>query len=324
MECSIVAMTRRKASRSPLDTHVPVIPASRDDESRCRWHHDRYDRRANAFRLHPPGAGAHLSRGAGPHTRSLLSLPVVSLDEPDPLLLPWVWPALDAFLDTSPTPAAGVLLRVAGRHGLEAVAGCRPSVGRRPGSRSRPRSPVAIVYVLRDPLAAALHALHGCASTVLVLDVTAQGARLSPAAVPPALAGAGLSAREIDVLALLLARRTNTEIAATLGVAPTTVRSHCRALLRKLGAGDRRALWRLVAAISPAPPPPAITPASKFAEDCGVAAAADLRDNPELRQGDCAAAGHTAGETCGYLRSGAADESSRRRARERDERSLRA
>ena len=303
---------------------MPVLPASRDDESRCRWRPGRHDRRANAFRLHPPGAGADLPQGPGPRTRPLPSLPIVSLDEPDPLLVPWVWPALDAFLDTFPAPVAGVPLRVAGRHGLEVVAGCRRSFGRRPGSRRRRRSPVDIVYVLRDPLAAALHALHGCASTVLVLDVTAEGARFAPAAVPPALAGAGLTTREIDVLALLLERRTNAEIAVTLGVAPTTVRSHCRALLRKLGAGDRRALWRLVAAISPAPPPPAITPASKFAEDCGVAAAADLRDNPELRQGDCAAAGHTAGETCGYLRSGAADESSRRLTRERDERSLRA
>jgi DNA-binding CsgD family transcriptional regulator len=146
--------------------------------------------------------------------------------------------------------------------------------------------------------------------------------------VPPALAGAGLSSREIDVLALLLTRRTNCEIAEALGVASTTVRSHCRAVLRKLGATDRRALWRLVAAISPAPPPPrlglAAVPESKFAEDCGVAAAVHLRDNPQLRQGASAPAGHTAGETCGYLRSGAVDESPRRLTRERDERSPRA
>jgi len=49
-----------------------------------------------------------------------------------------------------------------------------------------------------------------------------------------------------DVLALLLARRTNDEIAAQLVLSSSTVRAHCRAVLRKLGARDRRHLWSLL------------------------------------------------------------------------------
>jgi DNA-binding NarL/FixJ family response regulator len=46
------------------------------------------------------------------------------------------------------------------------------------------------------------------------------------------------------VLVLLLAGQTDAEIARRLHVAPATARAHARAVLRKLGAADRRALRR--------------------------------------------------------------------------------
>ena len=51
--------------------------------------------------------------------------------------------------------------------------------------------------------------------------------------------------READVLALLLVGATDRAAAAALGVAPATIRTHARALLRKVGAADRHELRRL-------------------------------------------------------------------------------
>ncbi len=45
------------------------------------------------------------------------------------------------------------------------------------------------------------------------------------------------------MLALLLTRRTNAEIARQLVVADATVRAHCRSVFRKLEVPHRRALW---------------------------------------------------------------------------------
>ena len=71
-----------------------------------------------------------------------------------------------------------------------------------------------------------------------------------PAADP--VAAAGLSLREADVLVLLLQGLTTPAVAARLSVAPSTARSHCRAVLRELGVRDRRGLRVLLSS-----PPPA-------------------------------------------------------------------
>ena len=54
----------------------------------------------------------------------------------------------------------------------------------------------------------------------------------------------GVSRREAEVLDLVVESRTNAEIAARLFISERTVESHVSALLRKLGATDRRDLVR--------------------------------------------------------------------------------
>jgi DNA-binding NarL/FixJ family response regulator len=51
---------------------------------------------------------------------------------------------------------------------------------------------------------------------------------------------AGLTARQLEVLALLVEGLTNAEIAERLVVSPRTAEHHVAAVLRKLGAATRR------------------------------------------------------------------------------------
>ena len=51
-----------------------------------------------------------------------------------------------------------------------------------------------------------------------------------------------LTAREVEVLAEIAAGATNAEISQRLFIAPTTVKTHVKNLLAKLGARDRVAL----------------------------------------------------------------------------------
>jgi DNA-binding CsgD family transcriptional regulator len=60
--------------------------------------------------------------------------------------------------------------------------------------------------------------------------------------VPAALRAAGVTSREMDVLALVSAGLTNAEIAGRLFLSPRTVETHVASLLAKLGAADRRQL----------------------------------------------------------------------------------
>jgi DNA-binding CsgD family transcriptional regulator len=136
-------------------------------------------------------------------------------------------------------------VRIVGVHGLAGVAACplrRPAAA---GALERSDAPT-LVYVARDKLAAELHRLHCCADAVAVLHPGSTGARFELLSSPGRFDGAGLTPREVDVLALLLARRTNAEIAGQLVVSLATVRSHCRSTLRKVGAKHRRALWDLM------------------------------------------------------------------------------
>jgi DNA-binding CsgD family transcriptional regulator len=210
----------------------------------------------------PPAAGPSF-RGEGVGSRQIapMLLPV-ELDEPDELLAPLVRQALatlgyEAVPPVGPCAAAGVVhegapepqdpagapsMRFVALGSVAEVACCRArSARRQPTSATRP---FTVAYAVRDELIATLHCLHGCADLYVVLEAGAAGPQFAYLRPHPA-AAAGLTAREADVLALLLARRTNSEIAATLVVAPATVRAHCRAILRKVAVADRRTLWAL-------------------------------------------------------------------------------
>ncbi len=104
-----------------------------------------------------------------------------------------------------------------------------------------------VVYVLQDRLLAGLHVLHHCADAVAVLWPSPAGDVLEVLEDAGPLGGLDLTEREVDVLALLLARATNAEIAGRLVVSEATVRAHCRAILRKTECGSRGELGHTLA-----------------------------------------------------------------------------
>jgi DNA-binding NarL/FixJ family response regulator len=57
--------------------------------------------------------------------------------------------------------------------------------------------------------------------------------------VPPALAGLGVTAREVGVLALVAAGATNREIGEQLFISTRTVDKHVEHLLQKIGTSSR-------------------------------------------------------------------------------------
>jgi LuxR family transcriptional regulator, maltose regulon positive regulatory protein len=53
------------------------------------------------------------------------------------------------------------------------------------------------------------------------------------------LAGAPLTRRELEILALLADGNSTSAIAARLGLSPATIKSHLRRVYRKIGAHNR-------------------------------------------------------------------------------------
>jgi DNA-binding NarL/FixJ family response regulator len=84
--------------------------------------------------------------------------------------------------------------------------------------------------VLHDELLRAIHAVHA-------------GGKYMPAGVAAALESstlpAGLSAREMEVLSLIVKGRGNKQIAYQLGIAEHTVKNHVKNILSKLSVDDR-------------------------------------------------------------------------------------
>jgi len=97
----------------------------------------------------------------------------------------------------------------------------------------------AIGYLLKDvsadELVQAIRAAH-CGRATLSPDATQA---LVHAASRPPEPGHDLTAREREVLALMITGDTNTQIAAKLVVSPTTVKSHVSNILSKLGVSSR-------------------------------------------------------------------------------------
>ncbi len=118
------------------------------------------------------------------------------------------------------------------------------------------RPPLVVGYGAGPAPLLAAHRAHGCADLVLQLGAVAGRPCFVHLPATDAVTAAGLTAREADVLVLLLGGLTTAAVAARLCVSVSTARCHCRAVLRKLGAGDRRALRaRLLA--DPLQPPSA-------------------------------------------------------------------
>jgi DNA-binding CsgD family transcriptional regulator len=114
-------------------------------------------------------------------------------------------------------------------------------------------SPVA-GYAAGAPALLAAHRAHRCCDLVLRLGEAAGRPRLEHLTATDPVTAAGLSVREADVLVLLLGGLTTAAVAARLCIAQSTARSHCRAVLRKLGAPDRRTLRARLLAPPLAPP----------------------------------------------------------------------
>jgi NarL family two-component system response regulator LiaR len=97
----------------------------------------------------------------------------------------------------------------------------------------------AISYLLKDvsasELAQAIRAAHAGRGT---LSPEAAQVLIHAATQPPAL-GHDLTERERTVLVLLVEGLNNTEIAARLGISPSTIKSHVSHLLAKLGVASR-------------------------------------------------------------------------------------
>lgn len=116
-------------------------------------------------------------------------------------------------------------------------------VGLDDGCPPLPSGPAPRVgYGVAHTAVLAAHRRHGCVDLVLALRALAGAPRFLHLPVDDPLVAAGVTRREADVLVLLLAGAGTAQVAATLGVSLATVRSHVRALLRRLGAADRRAL----------------------------------------------------------------------------------
>ena len=202
----------------------------------------------------PRGAGGPLCRAAGrgsgaaalvldpdPLTRLLVAPAVAALGFAPVVLAPHGGPAADAPVAVFVSLDRPADCRRVLREAAPAVSGARLVAGYGAG-------PEALLSA---------HRAHRCCDVVLRLTAAAGRPRLVHLPAADAVSAAGLSDREADVLVLLLLGLTTPALAARLGVADSTARSHCRAVLRKLGAPDRRALRaRLLAGPGgPAPAP---------------------------------------------------------------------
>ena len=114
--------------------------------------------------------------------------------------------------------------------------------------RGRPggSAPLVVGYGVGAAGLLAAHRAHRCADVVLLLTAAGGLPRFAHLPAADAVATAGVTEREADVLVLLLRGLTTAAVAARLGISASTARTHCRAVLRKLGAEDRRALRALL------------------------------------------------------------------------------
>lgn len=110
----------------------------------------------------------------------------------------------------------------------------------------KPPTLFTVGYVAGPHAILTAHSVHACTDLVVALRaldgrpafVYAADNTLGRHACLPA----DLTPREADVLLFVLIGFSTSPIATRLGLSPATVRTHCRSILRKCGAVDRRAL----------------------------------------------------------------------------------
>lgn len=142
-----------------------------------------------------------------------------------------------------------------GRANASRVASADANSESAPSTQPSPGRALLVGYIAGPAVLAAAHAAHGCVDVVLLLRPE-DGRASFHYPIPrrpvrrdreePALRNLQLTPREADVLLLLLAGHTTREIAGRLWLSAATVRSHCRSLLVKSGATNRRALRTLL------------------------------------------------------------------------------
>ena len=223
----------------------------------------------------PRGAGGPLRRAAG-----RVSGPPALVLEPDPLARLLVAPAVAALGFSvvevgSVAPATSAAARPARPANaapaavfvpLERQDDCRRAceaaraAGWRRDDPAGEVPPLVVGYGAGPVGLLSAHRAHGCAD--LTVRLAAAGGRPCFVHLPEAdvVSAAGLTLREADVLVLLLRGLTTPAVAARLCVAASTARSHCRAVLRKTGATDRRALRAQLLADGSAPPALPVAP----------------------------------------------------------------
>ena len=223
----------------------------------------------------PRGAGGPLRRAAG---RVAPQLPAALVLEPDPLARLLVVPAAAALgfrvVEGASACGAGlapsaVFVPLAHADDCRRVcAEARRAARVRTPPSARPE-PLIVGYGACAAGLLCAHRAHRCADVVLRLTAAAGLPRFAHLPAADAVAAAGLSEREADVLVLLLGGLTTAAVGARLCVSASTARTHCRAVLRKFGAGDRRALRALLLA---GEPEVCLGDRANFAEESAVAA----------------------------------------------------
>lgn len=152
-----------------------------------------------------------------------------------------------------------VVLDLRLRHDLAGIGLCRrlKKLARAPRVMvySAHNAPQDIVSALAAGADSYVDKTTSCAGVLDAVTRTGRGDRVwaldrAPAPVVPARSAAGhpgLTRREQEVLALVMRRHTNEEIAAELVLARQTVKNHVSSALHKLGVASRRELFAATA-----------------------------------------------------------------------------
>lgn len=139
---------------------------------------------------------------------------------------------------TRALPATAVVMLTASRDDDDLFDALRAGVA---GFLPKDINPDRLSHALRGVLAG-----EAAIPRALVARIVAEFAVRSHRRQQLARSGVDLTAREWEVLELLREASTTAEIAARLGISPTTVRRHVSAILQKVGARDRATAVRML------------------------------------------------------------------------------